>query len=88
LPETIKKTLEEEHMDISSTVIAALAERRGSAPEDITNDTTFAELALDSLDVAEMVMELEDTFNITIDLSKIKGTIGDLIAVIEEAQQA
>jgi acyl carrier protein len=31
-----------------------------------------------------MVMDLEDTFNITIDISRIKGTVGDLIRVIEE----
>ena len=75
-------------MDISSKVISALAERRGSDRKEINNDTTFAELALDSLDVAEMVMDLEDAFNVTIDISKVKGTVGDLIAVIEEAQNA
>ncbi len=75
-------------MDIANKVISALAERRGCAPQEITNDTTFAELALDSLDVAEMVMDLEDAFNVTIDITKVKGTVGDLVAVIEEAQQA
>lgn len=73
-------------MDISSKVISALAERRGSDPSEITADTTFADLALDSLDVAEMVMDLEDAFNVTIDITKVKGTVGDLIEVIKEAQ--
>lgn len=71
-------------MDISTKVINALAERRGSDPKDIKLDTSFADLALDSLDVAEMVMDLEDAFNVTIDISRVKGTVGDLIAVIEE----
>lgn len=71
-------------MDISSKVIEALAQRRGSGPKEINHDTSFADLALDSLDVAEMVMDLEDTFNVTIDISRIKGTVGDLIRVIEE----
>ncbi|NLE68789.1 MAG: acyl carrier protein, partial [Clostridiales bacterium] len=54
-------------MDIQTKVINALAERRGSDPSEITLETTFMDLALDSLDVAEMVMDLEDAFNITID---------------------
>ena len=74
-------------MDISSKVITALAQRRGSDPSEITPETSFADLALDSLDVAEMVMDLEDAFNVTIDISKVKSTVGDLIKVIEEAKQ-
>ncbi len=74
-------------MDISSKVIEALAQRRGSDPSQITPETRFGDLALDSLDVAEMVMDLEDTFNVTIDISKVKGTVGDLIQVISEAAQ-
>jgi len=31
------------------------------------------------------VMDLEDAFNVTIDITKVKGTVGDLIDVIEEA---
>lgn len=71
-------------MDIKSKVITALAQRRGSDPSTITEDSSFADLALDSLDVAEMVMDLEDAFNVTIDITKVKGTVGDLIQVIEE----
>lgn len=71
-------------MDIKQTVISALAQRRGTEEGDITEATQFSELSLDSLDVAEMIMDLEDAFNITIDISKVKGTVGDLIAVIQE----
>ena len=74
-------------MDVKATIIKALADRRGSDPGDINESTQFADLALDSLDVAEMVMDLEDTFNITIDISKVKGTVGDLIGVVEEGLQ-
>ena len=74
-------------MDVASKVINALAERRGTDPKDINLETKFADLSLDSLDVAELVMDLEDSFNITIDISKIKGTVGDLVEVIQEAQK-
>ena len=74
-------------MDITAKVIQALADRRGTDPKDITPETKFADLALDSLDVAELVMDLEDSLNVTIDISRVKGTVGDLIAVIQEAGQ-
>ena len=70
-------------MDVANKVITALAERRGTDPSEITKESQFQDLALDSLDVAELVMDLEDAFNITIDITKVKGTVGDLIAVIE-----
>ena len=72
-------------MDITAKVIQALADRRGTDPKDITTETKFADLSLDSLDVAELVMDLEDAFNVAIDITKVKGTVGDLIDVIEEA---
>ena len=74
-------------MDVASKVINALAERRGTDPKDINLETKLADLSLDSLDVAELVMDLEDSFNITIDISKVKGTVGDLVEVIQEAQK-
>ena len=72
-------------MDTQNKVIEALTQRTISGDAPITRDTSFADLALDSLDVAEMVMDLEDAFNVTIDITKVKGTVGDLIDVIEEA---
>jgi acyl carrier protein len=74
-------------MDISTKVIQALADRRGTDPKDINLDTKFSDLSLDSLDVAELVMDLEDSMNVTIDISRVKGTVGDLITVIQEAGQ-
>ena len=73
-------------MDIMKKVAEALAERRGTNPEDITAETKFADMSLDSLDIAELIMDLEDNFNITIDISKVKGTVGDLVSVIQEAR--
>ena len=72
-------------MDIMTKVAEALAERRGTDPSEITAETKFADMALDSLDIAELIMDLEDNFNITIDISKVKGTVGDLVQVINEA---
>jgi acyl carrier protein len=70
---------------IMNKVAQALAERRGTDPSQIKAETKFSDLALDSLDVAELIMDLEDAFNVTIDITKVDGTVGDLVRVIQEA---
>ena len=73
--------------NIMKQVATALAQRRGSDPDEIKAETKFSDLSLDSLDVAELIMDLEDAFNVTIDISKVDGTVGDLVRVIQEAAQ-
>lgn len=72
-------------MDAFNKIAAALAERAGSAADAITHETKFQELSLDSLDVAELIMDLEDTFSVTIDMSTLDGTVGSLVRQVEEA---
>lgn len=53
---------------------------------DFNESVTFAELGTDSLDMVEIIMELEDKFEIQIDdeeLSKIKN-LGELTELIEK----
>ena len=50
----------------------------------ITEDTTFAELELDSLATVELVMNLEDELGITIELDQNIKTVGDLIKILEK----
>lgn len=50
----------------------------------IKPETTFAELSLDSLDVAELVMSLEDEFGVTIEMNENLKTVGDITKYIEE----
>lgn len=64
-----------------------VAETLGTDVEELTEATSFSEdLNADSLDLFEMVMELEDKFGVKIpteDLENIK-TIGDVKEYIEE----
>jgi len=53
---------------------------------EVTAASTFAELELDSLDTVELVMNLEEEFSVTIEMSENIQTVGDLIKVIESAQ--
>lgn len=50
---------------------------------DITADTTFESLGIDSLDTVEMVMDLEDELGIELELEEKISTIGELVAFVE-----
>ena len=56
---------------------------RGKEDIVITEETTFAEMDLDSLDVMELIVSLEAEFDITISNDAELLTIGDLIKHIE-----
>ncbi|MDR1689240.1 MAG: phosphopantetheine-binding protein [Clostridiales bacterium] len=52
----------------------------------ISESTTFEELKLDSLDTAELIMNIEEELDVTIDLDEAIKTVGELIKVIEKSQ--
>lgn len=62
-----------------------IVDRFGVQEDKVTADMTFQDLGADSLDVVELVMELEDHFNIQFDDEKIEelATIGDAVEYID-----
>lgn len=53
-------------------------------PDDITRDSTFESLGIDSLDIVEMIMDLESELGVELDLEDQKiGTFGELAEFIE-----
>lgn len=73
-------------MDIFEKVAALVAKKLSVEEDELTPETTFEDLGADSLDVVELVMELEEEFDLTIsddDADKIKS-IGDAVAYIEK----
>ncbi|MCL2547282.1 MAG: phosphopantetheine-binding protein [Oscillospiraceae bacterium] len=52
----------------------------------VTETTTFESLELDSLDLVELVMSLEETFSVTIEMSESIKTVGNLMATIQAVQ--
>lgn len=63
-----------------------LAEYKGIEVSDVKGESTFADLELDSLDVAELVMSLEDEFGVSIELDENVKTVNDLVRVIDGAK--
>ena len=65
-------------------LIAILAEYKNVDPSEIKTDVPFTELGLDSLDVAELVMQIEDKLGVTLEMSTKYNTVEKLAAYIEE----
>jgi acyl carrier protein len=72
---------------IADECIALIAKQKGISPEQIQLDSTFDELAVDSLDRVSLAFDIEEKYEIEIPedkLSQIK-TVHDMVAGIEEA---
>ena len=63
-----------------------LRDYKGEPDLEVTEQSTFAEMELDSLDTVELVMNLEEEFSVTIEMSENIQSVGDLIKIIESAQ--
>lgn len=75
--------------DISQRVVDIVAEQLGVDKEKVTPETSFVnDLGADSLDTVELVMELEEEFDINIpdDAAEKIQTVGQAVEFIENAQ--
>lgn len=60
-----------------------LADHLDSDVSDITEETSFEDLGIDSLETVEIMMELEDEFGIEINASEAGKTVGSLVEYID-----
>lgn len=76
---------------VSERVIDIVAEQLGVDKEKVMPETSFVnDLGADSLDTVELVMELEEEFDINIpdDAAEKIQTVGEAIDFIEKAQSS
>jgi acyl carrier protein len=72
--------------DVQTKVIEIIAERLSKDSSGITEaSNVVADLGADSLDIAEIMMDLEDAFGIKLEDDQAEGpkTVGDIITFIE-----
>lgn len=60
-----------------------LAEHLEMEVEEITNETTFEDLDVDSLDTVEIMMEMEDEFGIEIKPAEVGKSVKELADYID-----
>jgi acyl carrier protein len=66
-----------------------LGKRHGADPEQMRLEMPLQDLGLDSLDIVEMVMEIEQEFGLTVPDSEAEQvkTVGDLLRLIERLRR-
>ena len=73
-------------VSLSDQIKSILSAHLSVEPDDLTDGTSFDDLNADSLDVVEIIMALEEEFDIEIpdeDAEKIR-TVGDVTEYIKE----
>mgnify|MGYP002524303473 FL=1 len=60
-----------------------LASELDVSEDEITRDTTFESLGIDSLDTVEMVMDLEQELGVDLELEDKLATVGELVDFVE-----
>lgn len=68
---------------IFTAIAELIAERNDCDVSEITMESSFKDLGIDSLDTVEMLMELEDKVGQEIELEEKVETVGDLVRYIE-----
>ena len=71
---------------VFEAIAELVAERVEKDVSEITPESSFKELGIDSLDTVELLMNLEDKLGIEIELDQKVETVGDLVAFIESKQ--
>jgi len=68
---------------IYEKIAKILAEYKEMDAGDISADTSFEELELDSLDTVELLMRIEDELSVSLELEEGLKTVGDIVKAVE-----
>ncbi|PKK39276.1 hypothetical protein ABB02_01508 [Clostridiaceae bacterium JG1575] len=68
-------------------VAQAIAQYKEMDTAAITLQTSFEELGLDSLDMVELIMTLEDSVGVQVEMEEQLRTVGEVVSLIEAAQK-
>lgn len=76
-------------MSVQETIFSKIAEQKGLDPLTLNRETTLLDVGLDSLDMVELSMDLEETFGLVINQADIAGikTLGQAVDFVEERRK-
>ena len=61
-----------------------IVEQLSLEESEVNEDTSFEKLGLDSLDIVELLMAIEEEFGIEVKAEEAGKTVGDLVNYIDE----
>lgn len=64
-------------------IVGIIRDHRGDDTLKVTESTAFADLGMDSLEMVELLMAMEDEFSVELEPSPSLKTVGDLMKAIE-----
>lgn len=74
-------------METFKKVAELIAENREIDAATLAPETTFEELGFDSLDTVELLMNFEEEFGVTLEVSEDLKTLGDLSKLIDSLKK-
>ncbi|MEF9987698.1 MAG: acyl carrier protein [Christensenella sp.] len=69
---------------IYDKIAAIISEKMDIDVAEITMDATFESLKIDSLDMVEIVMDIEEEFDISVEEAENLKSVADLVKYIED----
>lgn len=75
--------IERTNMATLDTIKDILQENLDIAPEDVDEDSTFESLGVDSLDMVELICELEERLDVDFGEPEGLETMGDLVEYVD-----
>ncbi|MFV0556420.1 MAG: acyl carrier protein [Lactovum sp.] len=74
-------------MAVFDKVQDIIADELDKSKDEITLDTSFEALDADSLDVFQIINDIEDEFDVEVDTDQDLKTVGDLVSYVEAHQK-
>lgn len=65
-------------------IVGIISEKMDIDASEINMDSSFESLKIDSLDMVEIVMDIEEAFDVTIEDAENLKTVADLVSFIDE----
>ena len=74
---------------VRDTILGAISEVKGSVPDLVSDDSQLGDLELDSLDLLEVSMIVEQRLRVIVPTERLEGlrSFGEVVAVFEAAVQ-